>query len=78
VRRPHLLTPAGKRILRCLRAGEVLRHRNQGFELGSVRLHTLMVLRLIDAGYVERVLVPMRTTITYRLTAAGREALEER
>jgi DNA-binding PadR family transcriptional regulator len=72
VRRPNLLTPAGKRLLERIAAGERLQRdwSEEGFVLDGKHVHPLAVLRLIHAGFVEG------DRGVYRITAAGRAALE--
>lgn len=75
MRRPHLLTPAGRYVLRRLVQGARLARKDGGWEMTErawvERVNPLTVLRLLDAGYVER------EGATYLITDAGRKALEE-
>lgn len=67
MRRPHILKPAGRYVLRRLLQGARLTRKDGGWEMVErawvERVNPLTVLRLLDAGY--------------RITEVGRKALGE-
>lgn len=76
MRRPHLLTLAGRAILASVAQGYHLTHEEGSFLLAREgwayreRVNPLTVLRLLDAGHIER------AGATYAITAVGKAALE--
>lgn len=77
MRRPNLLTPAGRYVLTRLTRGWVLVRDERGFVMTErawvERVYPLTALRLVDAGHIVRGACPG----TYRITDVGRVALEE-